>query len=216
MRTLYFCPVVSSIFFYILLSSLPNLSRRRLDVYHTSTHGEALVRIQDAGMKRAARGSLKIQDAKNRQKFAIWAPSHNSVGLYLGKEGMYGQSEKNLLSSNISSRRPRNMANFGPLTAEIGSGVCSTPANFNGFSSCLCYCSDVAHRRPTKLCTMFGCLLGWYTMHTFSGAVALWRNVVRCKIYFTSNSCVLLYWQRYCTALQQRASAKLCGVVQGM
>jgi len=25
-----------------------------------------------------------------------------------------------------------------------------------------------------------------------------------------SNSCVLLYWQRYCTALQQRASAKLC------
>jgi len=57
---------------------------------------------------------------------------------------------KNLLSSNISSRRPRNMANFGPLTAEIGSGVCSTPANFNGFSSCLCYCSDVAHRSPTN------------------------------------------------------------------
>jgi len=28
----------------------------------------------------------------------------------------------------------------------------------------------------------------------------------------TSNSCVFLYWQRYCSALQQRASAKLCGV----
>ena len=25
------------------------------------------------------------------------------------------------------------MANFGPLTAEIGSGVCGTTANFNGF-----------------------------------------------------------------------------------
>jgi len=25
------------------------------------------------------------------------------------------------------------MANFGPLMAEIGSGVCGTPANFNGF-----------------------------------------------------------------------------------
>jgi len=24
-----------------------------------------------------------MQDAKNRQKFAIWAPSHNFVGLYL-------------------------------------------------------------------------------------------------------------------------------------
>jgi len=25
------------------------------------------------------------------------------------------------------------MVNFGPLTAEIGSGVWGTPANFNGF-----------------------------------------------------------------------------------
>jgi len=25
------------------------------------------------------------------------------------------------------------MVNFGPLAAEIGSLVCSTPANFNGF-----------------------------------------------------------------------------------
>jgi len=40
-----FCPVVS---FYLLLSfffSSPNLSDRRLDVYHTLTRGVALVRI---------------------------------------------------------------------------------------------------------------------------------------------------------------------------
>jgi len=36
-----------------------------------------------AGLKRAARGSLKIQDAKNCQKFTICAPSYNFVGLYL-------------------------------------------------------------------------------------------------------------------------------------
>jgi len=42
-----------------------------------------LVRISDAGLKRAARGSLKVQDPKNRQKFAIWAPSHKIVGLCL-------------------------------------------------------------------------------------------------------------------------------------
>ena len=46
-RPLYFCPVVS--FFYLLLPSSffpsPNLSGRRLDVYHTLTHGVALVRI---------------------------------------------------------------------------------------------------------------------------------------------------------------------------
>jgi len=41
--------------------------------------------------------------------------------------------EKKLLNSNISSTCPRNTVNFGPLAAEIGSGVLGTPANFNGF-----------------------------------------------------------------------------------
>ena len=40
---------------------------------------------------------------------------------------------KNLLRSNISSTCPHNMANFGRLAADIGSGVWSTPANFNSF-----------------------------------------------------------------------------------
>jgi len=63
---------------------------------------------------------------------------------------------KNLLGSNISSTRPHNMVNFGPLAADIAPVVWGTPANFNGFAS----------------------------------------------------------WQRYCTALQYWASAKLCGVDQ--
>jgi len=41
--------------------------------------------------------------------------------------------KKNLLNSNISSICSHNMVIFGPLTAEIGLGVSSTPANFNGF-----------------------------------------------------------------------------------
>jgi len=86
-RPLYFYPV-HGFFFYvsIYLSSIffssPNLSRRRLDVFHTSTDDVALVRTYSAGLKRAARGSLKIQNAKS-SKIAIWAPSHNFVGLYL-------------------------------------------------------------------------------------------------------------------------------------
>ena len=40
----YFCPVVSFYLFSFFFSS-PNLSGRRLDVYHISTHGVALVRI---------------------------------------------------------------------------------------------------------------------------------------------------------------------------
>jgi len=54
-----------------------------LDVCHTSTHGVALVRISDAGLKPAARGWLKTHDAKKSPKIAIWAPSHNFVGLCL-------------------------------------------------------------------------------------------------------------------------------------
>ena len=46
---------------------------------------------------------------------------------------MYRQSEKNLLSSDTSSTCPDNMVNFGLLTAEIGSRVWGTHANFNGF-----------------------------------------------------------------------------------
>jgi len=72
-------------FFFFFLSSFflssPNLSSRRLDVYHTSTHGVDLVRIY--GLKPAARGSLEMQDAKKSPKIAIWAPSHNFDGLYL-------------------------------------------------------------------------------------------------------------------------------------
>jgi len=30
------------------------------------------------------------------------------------------------------------------------------------------------------------------------------------------HSSVLLYWKRYCTALEQQASAKICGMLQGM
>ena len=101
------------------LFSSPNLSDRRLDVHHTSTHGVALVRISDACLKPAARGSLKTQDAKKSSKIAIWAPLHNIVWLYLRNEGTYQQWEKNLLSSNVSSTSPHDMVNFGPLAAEI-------------------------------------------------------------------------------------------------
>jgi len=57
---------------------------------------------------------------------------------------------------------------------------------------------------------------GWYTIYTFLGAFAPSRNSARCKIHFASKSCVFLFWQRYCTALEQWASAKLCGMVDGM
>jgi len=80
-----------------------------------------------------------------------------------------------------------------------------------GFVSWLLDCSDIAHHKPTKLCTMLGCFLGRYTIYTFSGDVCATTEFTLCP-----SLVVLLYWQRYCAALQQWASAKLCYVVQGM
>jgi len=78
---LYFCPgfYLLSFFFY----SSPNLSGHRLDVYHTSTHGVALVRISNAGLKCVHTRLAANAGPKKSPKIAISAPSHNFVGPYL-------------------------------------------------------------------------------------------------------------------------------------
>ena len=57
-----------------------------------------------------------------------------------------------------------------------------------GFASWLCHYSDVVHRRPTKLCTMFARLIwaGTLYMPTFSGAFAPRRNFAMCKLHFAT------------------------------
>jgi len=80
---------------------------------------------------------------------------------------------KKLLNNNISPTCSHNMVNFGPLAAEIVSRVRGTATNFNGFASWLRYCSDVAHRRPTKLCTTYEPLLGLYTLYIFGSSCPL-------------------------------------------
>ena len=75
----------------------------------------------------------EIQHAKNRQKFAICAPSHNIVGLLSSQLRHVSTIGKKLLNSNVSSTCPHNMVKFGPLTAEIDWRVWGTPGNFNGF-----------------------------------------------------------------------------------
>jgi len=67
---------------------------------------------------------------------------------------------------------PQYMTNFGPLTAEIASGVWSTPANFNGFRVLPSLLQRRRSPEVIKLCTMFGHVMCWYTIYTFSGALA--------------------------------------------
>jgi len=76
---------------------------------------------------------MEIQDAKMTQKIAICTPLHNSCWAVSSQLRHVSTIGKNLLNSNTSSTCLYNMANFGPLTAEIGSGVWGTPTNFNGF-----------------------------------------------------------------------------------
>jgi len=88
----------------------------------------ALVRIKNAGLKCAARGSLKIQDAKNRH-FGTVAQLCRAISLEL----RHVSTIEKILNSNTSSACPANMVNVGLLTAEISWRVWGTPANFNGF-----------------------------------------------------------------------------------
>jgi len=83
-----------------------------------------------AGLKCAARGSLKILDAKkvakNRHLGTI-SQLCRAISSQLRHVSTIG---KKLLSSNMSSRSSHNMVNFGPLAAEIVSLVWGT-TNFN-------------------------------------------------------------------------------------
>ena len=78
---------------------------------------------------RLAGNTARKNDAKNRHLRTI-AQLCRAISSQLRHVSTIG---KNLLSSNISPTRPYNMANFGPLAAEIVSLVWGTPATFNGF-----------------------------------------------------------------------------------
>jgi len=77
-----------------------------LDVYHTSTHDVALVRIYDAGLKRPAYGSLKIQDPKIAKKSPSGHHRTTLSGYVCATKAHIDNRKKNLLSSNISPHVP--------------------------------------------------------------------------------------------------------------
>jgi len=126
---IYFHPVVSSFF---LSSFFPRLISAVGDWMSTRRCGLS-VNLE------CARGSLKIQHAKNCQKVAIWAPSQNFVRLYLRNNKVcIDNRKKNLVKQQCLLHNPHvicphNMVNFGPLAAEICWRVWGTLANFNGF-----------------------------------------------------------------------------------
>ena len=111
---------------------------------------------------------------------------------------MYQQSEKKLVEQQYLLHMSSQYGELWPT---------------NGCDRFVSYCTDVDHWRPTKLCTVFGRFLRWYTIIHFRWLLLPKEILPGAK--FTL-SCILLYWQHYCTALEQWASNKLCSMVQGI
>jgi len=74
-----------------------------------------------------------MQDPKKSPEIAIWEPSTTLSG-YIFTTKARIDNRKKLLSSNMSSRCPHNMANFGPLAAEIDPVVWGHPCKFQRVS----------------------------------------------------------------------------------
>jgi len=101
------------------------------------------VRISNAGLKCAARGSLEMQDPKIAKK----SPSgHHRTTLsgYIFATKARIDNRKNLLSSKYLLQMSPNMVSFDSLAAEIGPVVWGIPANFNG----LCVLASLLHGTP--------------------------------------------------------------------
>jgi len=118
------------------------------------------------------------------QKIAIWAPSHN------------------LLSSNISSRCPYSMVNFGPLTAEIDWLVWGTPSYFNGYRDAIWDMDSDGAKEPWVgsgsrsphmkvqfwMWKVVGPGRGQYTQSDSDGAALIW---FRCWLHCTRSEWTL-------------------------
>jgi len=124
----YIFAVVS--FFLSSFFSLPNLSGRRLDIYHTWCGPSVNLECRsEMCCTRLAVNTGCKNDAKNRHLSTI-AQLCQAISSQLRHVSTIG---KNLLSSNISSTCLHNMVNFGPLMAEIDWRVWGTPSYFNGY-----------------------------------------------------------------------------------
>jgi len=113
------------------LFSSPNLSRRRCSPYFHAWCGlSANLECMSEMCCMQLAGNAGPEKSPKIRHLGTIAQICRAISSQLRHLSSIG---KNLLNSNTSSTCPYNMANFGPLTAEIGLPVWGTPANFNGF-----------------------------------------------------------------------------------
>ena len=159
-----------------------------------------------------------------------------SLGYVCTAKACIHNREIQLLNSNTSSTCPHNMVNFSPLTIEIDSLVCITPANVNRFRILVSLLHR--HRSPQANQTLHNV---WpspgmvHYIHISRGScplTELWQvknslcvqilhsailavlllSIVSDIAIFVLKRDVKLQLTNYCSALEQLASAKLCGM----
>ena len=119
-----------SIFLLPFFFSSPNLSGRRLDVYHTSYTWCGLNANLECMSEMCCTRLAENTGCQKYRHFGTIGQLCPAASSQLRHVSTIG---KTLLSSNVSSTSPHNMVNFGPLAAEICWRVWGTPANFNCF-----------------------------------------------------------------------------------
>ena len=132
MRTLYFCPVVSSSIFLLFFALSQRSQSGCLPYFYTWCGLSANLECRsENNVLHAARCKCRTQ--KSRQKSPSGHHRTTLSGYIFATKARIDNRKSNLLSSNISSTCRHNMVNFGPLAAEIVSLVWGTPRYFNGF-----------------------------------------------------------------------------------
>jgi len=128
MRTLYFCPVVSSILCFLAYSQPSQIGC--LPYFHTWCCLSANLGCRsETCCTRLAANTGRKKIAKNSSS------AHHRTTLlgYIFATKARINNRKNLLNRHLPPICPYNVVNLGPLAAEIVLLVWGTPANFNGF-----------------------------------------------------------------------------------
>jgi len=127
---------ISSSFFFLLSSflSLPYLSDCRMDVYHTSTHGVALVRIECRSEMCCTRlaGNAGRQKSPKIRRLRTIAQLCRAIGLssQLRRVSTIG---KKIDKQQYLLQMFSQYGELRPTTAEIDWRVWGTPVYFNGY-----------------------------------------------------------------------------------
>jgi len=153
-----------------------------------------------------------MQDAKNRRLSTI-AQLCRAISSQLRYVSTIG---KKFVKQQYLLRMSPQYGELGLLAAEIVSLVWGTPATFNGFRILALLlqrrCWTEANQTLHDVWPSPG--LEHY-IYIFGGYCPI-MEFFRCKIHFASSkSCAILFWYRYCTALEQWARAKLRRCAQG-